>query len=282
MKDILEEIIAKKKIEIDELKNIYPFRKLYADTEKLIETEQSLRMQQIPVHPERQTPTQRYSMRNSLASSDSGIIAEFKRRSPSKGWIHEDAQPDIVIPSYARGGASALSILTEKNYFGGHIDYIRQVRPMVHIPILRKDFIIDEYQVFEARLIGADAILLIAAGLDKQTCMNLITLAHELELEVLLEIHSEAELDYLCGEPDMVGVNNRHLGTFHTDVACSFGLADKLPENVLKVSESGISSPDTVRRLRQAGYRGFLIGESFMRQPEPGESLADFIREVRI
>ena len=153
-------------------------------------------------------------------------------------------------------------------------------RPHTSRPILRKDFIIDEYQLYQARIIGADVVLLIAAALDPRDCRQLAAKAHELGLETLLEIHDEKELDHLCEEIDMVGVNNRHLGTFHTDVENSFRLAEQLPGEMLKISESGIARPETVVALRQAGFKGFLIGETFMRTNNPGEALYHFIEQL--
>ena len=263
MKDILQEIVAWKRIEVEQQKQLVPPRDLYARVEKLMGDGITA-----------------LSMSLSLAQSPYGIIAEFKRKSPSKGWIHEDARPMDVVPKYAAGGASALSILTDNRYFGGTLEYITQVRPAVNTPILRKEFIIDEYQLFQARNAGADAILLIAADLSKQECRALIRTAHELKLEVLLEMHSEAELDYLECEPDMAGINNRNLGTFHTDVANSFRLAQKIDADCVKVSESGISNPDTVRKLREAGFRGFLMGERFMKEQDPGLALKKFIEAI--
>lgn len=223
------------------------------------------------------------SMRQSLNSSPAGIIAEFKRRSPSKGWIHADARPADVIPFYAQAGASALSILTEQHYFGGEPDYLIQGREMApRTPILRKDFIVENSQIHYARCIGADAVLLIAACLSRTECAALAREAHAVGLEVLLEIHDERELEYVEDtHPDMVGVNNRHLGTFHTDVETSFRMARLLPQDYLFVSESGISSPSTVAQLRQAGYRGFLIGETFMREADPGKALSRFVTEIQ-
>lgn len=260
MSDILEEIVAHKRLELALQKEAVPPRELYARVEQLMAG-----------------PVAGVSMRAVLAASPSGIIAEFKRKSPSKGWIHADAMPMDVIPRYAQCGASALSILTDEEYFGGSMDYVREVRPHVALPILRKDFVVDEYQLFQAREIGADAVLLIAADLTIGESRQLTLTAHELGLEVLLEIHTERELDYVTDETDMVGVNNRNLGTFHTDVSNSFRLSALLPEEKLKVSESGISSPDTIRLLREAGFCGFLIGECFMREADPGEALRKFI-----
>ncbi|MBR6182974.1 MAG: indole-3-glycerol-phosphate synthase [Bacteroidales bacterium] len=248
------------------------------------------------------------SLRAALLASPSGIIAEFKRKSPSKGWIHADAVPEEVVPAYARAGAAALSVLTDEQYFGGSLDFIRRVRPLVDIPILRKDFIIDPRQLADARGAGADAVLLIAACLTREACAALTEEAHRLGLEVLLEIHSPEELDYITPEVDVVGVNNRHLGTFVTDVRTSFEMAPLLaprpdrnyfsshraekpisaPSSTtptheagpVLVSESGISDPATVRALREAGFRGFLMGENFMKQPDPGAALAEFLRAL--
>lgn len=230
----------------------------------------------------------RVSMSQRLRESRSGIIAEFKRKSPSKGWIHPDIEPEQVIPFYAQGGASALSILTNEEYFGGKAEFIPRVRQSVgDTPILRKEFIVSPYQVYEAKMLGADAILLIAADLKPAEYAELLQLAHTLNLEVLLEVHAPEELTYLdAGVPDMLGVNNRSLGTFHTDVQHSFDIASRMREavsqygDVVLVSESGISHPDTVRALREVGFRGFLIGECFMKESDPGSALAEFIRQV--
>ena len=226
------------------------------------------------------SPASCRSMSHALRSSQSGVISEFKRKSPSKGWIHEDADPMDVIPAYQTGGASAISILTDSKYFGGSLDYIKKVRTLVDIPILRKDFIIDEYQLLEAREAGADAVLLIAACLDLEECRSLIDSAHRLGLEVLLETHSPSEMEYARLDADMIGVNNRNLGTFITDVKNSFALADALKDNAMNkvlVSESGISSPAVVRELRSIGFRGFLMGENFMKEADPGIALSNFI-----
>ena len=182
-------------------------------------------------------------------------------------------------------GAGALSILTDGKFFGGTLRDIRTARPLVHIPILRKDFIIDEYQLLQACIVGADAVLLIASCLSPEQCSTLTAQAHELGLEVLLEIHSPSELSYINKEVDMVGVNNRNLGSFVTDVENSFRIARQLreathgPASPLLVSESGISDPETICRLRAAGFRGFLIGETFMKTANPGETLKKFIQD---
>lgn len=221
------------------------------------------------------------SLRDALLASPTGIIAEFKRRSPSKGWIKEEGRADIIPLAYQNAGAAALSILTDKYYFGGHDSFILTARASgVTLPILYKNFIIDEFQLYEAALCGASAVLLIAACLTKANCATLIQKAHSLGLEVLLEMHSEKELEYAELQPDLCGINNRNLGSFKTEVENSFRLAELLPSDAIKVSESGISNPETVKSLRQAGFRGFLIGENFMKTPDPGHSLAEFIMQL--
>ena len=221
------------------------------------------------------------SMREALLASPTGIIAEFKRRSPSKGWIKEEGKACEIPLSYQQNGAAALSILTDKQYFGGHDRFIMEARQAgVTIPVLYKNFVIDEMQLYEALLCGASAVLLIAACLTKEKLRALLLKAHELGLEVLLEMHDERELEYVELEPDLCGINNRHLGSFVTDVETSYRLAEKLPREAVKVSESGISNPQTVRELREAGFRGFLIGETFMREPQPGQALKEFIAKI--
>ena len=210
------------------------------------------------------------SMKQSLTASSTGIIAEFKRRSPS-----------IVPHSYELAGAAALSILTDELFFGGSLKDIRNARPTVNIPVLRKDFIISRYQLLQAKVAQADAVLLIAAALSKDECMSLAKEAHALQLEVLLEIHTEQETDYINEYVDMIGVNNRNLGTFHTDTENSFRLAEKFPKDKVLVSESGISNPETVIKLREAGFRGFLIGENFMKTENPGKALNEFINQLQ-
>ncbi len=231
------------------------------------------------------------SLRDALLNSPTGIIAEFKRRSPSKGWIKEEGRADIIPLSYQQNGAAALSILTDEHYFGGSDDFIRTARQNgVTLPILYKNFVIDEAQLYAAALCGASAVLLIAACLSVQQCSALLKKAHELGLEVLLEMHSEPELEYAALGPDLCGINNRNLGSFVTDVENSFRLAEKLRAATVPsgsaaggpvlVSESSISNPATVRALRQAGFRGFLIGETFMKTADPGQALCDFIAKL--
>ena len=257
MQDILQEIIAHKQQELEQLKAKKP------------------------------------SLKDALLNSESGIIAEFKRRSPSKGWIKEEGRADIIPLSYQQNGAAALSILTDEHYFGGSDDFIRIARQSgVTLPVLYKNFVIDEAQLYAAALCGASAVLLIAACLTKERCRQLLHLAHELGLEVLLEMHAEKELEYAELQPDLYGINNRNLGSFVTDVENSFRLAEKLRAATASsdfsaggpvlVSESGISNPDTVRALREAGFRGFLMGEHFMKTPDPGQALNDFIAQLRM
>lgn len=260
MKDILEEIVAYKRIEVAAQKEQMPPRKLYAEVERMMAE-----------------GVEKRSLSQALTKNDYGIIAEFKRKSPSKGWIKEDGKPEEIPLAYEQNGAAALSILTDEKYFGGSLDFVRRARPLVNLPILRKDFIIDEYQLFQARHVGADAVLLIAADLKKEEARLLTALAHDLALEVLLELHAEHELDYADLPVDALGVNNRNLGTFVTDVQNSFRMAARLPEDRVLVSESGIAGPDVIRLLREVGYRGFLIGESFMKTDDPGRALKQFI-----
>ena len=218
------------------------------------------------------------SLREALLQSETGIIAEFKRRSPSKGWIKEEGRADVIPLAYQQNGAAALSILTDEHYFGGSDDFIRMARQSgVTLPILYKNFVIDEAQLYAAAFCGASAVLLIAACLTKVQCKSLMDKAHTLGLEVLLEMHAEHELEYADLGPDLCGINNRNLGSFVTDVENSFRLAELLPKDAVKVSESGISDPATVRALRSSGFRGFLIGENFMKTPDPGLALREFI-----
>lgn len=280
MKDILSEIIAHKRIEIEQQKQAVSLSQLQ---------EQAAAMMQETVGTGASGTTPVRSMKRALANSSSGIIAEFKRRSPSKGWIKERAQADLIPPAYEAAGASALSILTDEKFFGGTLRDIRTARPLVNIPILRKDFIIDKYQLLQARIVGADAVLLIAACLTPDECHTLTMQAHELGLEVLLEVHSISELSYIYKETDMVGVNNRNLGSFVTNIENSFRIAEELKNTVaeidfqtppLLVSESGISHPETIRELRSAGFRGFLMGETFMRTDDPGSTLEELIHGI--
>lgn len=224
-------------------------------------------------------PTKQWrSMARALLDSPTGIIAEFKRRSPSRGEIHPMAIAADVVASYARHGAAACSVLTDTPFFGGALTDLETARAAVDIPLLRKDFVVSGYQVREAAIHGADAVLLIAAALGRDEMEQLTALAHSLSLEVLVEIHSVDEIDRIPGEADMVGVNNRNLTTFETDPALAMTVARELPGCTVKVAESGLTSIDEVRRLRDAGFRGFLIGETFMKRTFPGEALAEFLK----
>lgn len=266
MIDVLDEIVANKRIEVARFKEVMPPTVLYTQVEALIESS---------------SVVCGGSMRRALMNSHSGIISEFKRKSPSKGWIKEEGCAGIIPVSYQQNGASAISILTDYKYFGGCDDFIVKARQAgVTIPILYKNFVVDEYQLYQARLCGASAVLLIAADLTVSECKVLLHKAHELGLEVLLEMHHESELDYAALEPDMYGINNRNLGTFITSVENSFKMAELLPHDVCKVSESGISNVDTIRQLQQVGYNGFLIGECFMKTENPGASLREFVRAI--
>lgn len=275
MKDILGEIITHKREEVAEQKRRLPLSEL----EKKLATATD-----IPF----------YSLKGALENSRSGIIAEFKRRSPSKGWLFQSADPDKlgqlgsirreevneVTKAYTAAGASALSVLTDEKYFGGTMDDLRQATGGLKIPVMRKEFIVDEYQLFEAKLAGASAVLLIAAAITKEECKRFTELARQLQLEVLLELHDEQEVDYIGPLNNLVGINNRNLGSFVTDLQKSFRMAALLPEEAIWISESGISDAGIVKQLREAGYRGFLIGEHFMRSGRPGETLKEFIEQV--
>lgn len=262
MADILEKIVAYKKQEVERYKKELSYELLRSRVEAFDKGRTE-------------------SMKAALIGSNTGIIAEFKRKSPSKGWINKEASPSIVPRSYQEHGAAALSILTDTHFFGGSGVYIRSARlSKVIVPILYKNFIIDDYQIYQARLAGASAILLIAACLTKEQCSDYIAKAHEIGLEVLLEMHTEADTEYAELGPDLYGVNNRNLGTFETDVNNSLQLLGRLPADGIKVSESGISDPAVVKQLRDYGYRGFLIGENFMKEPDPGEALANFIAQI--
>lgn len=259
--DILTEIVTHKRREVADRKTLHPVATL----------EKSVHFLRTPV-----------SLRAALRQNGaSGIIAEFKRKSPSKGFIHEDADAAKIAAGYQAAGASALSVLTDKDYFGGSSADPEAARAAVQCPILRKDFIIDAYQVIEARAIGADAILLIAACLSAKEIETLGGLARSLGMEVLCEVHSADELPRaISNGVNLIGVNNRDLKTFKTDVATSMELADHIPADFVRVSESGIDDPATVKQLRAAGYEGFLIGEHFMRHVEPDEALRNFIDQL--
>ncbi len=206
------------------------------------------------------------SMKNSILKSGNGIIAEFKRRSPSKGDICKEAVVGEVIPLYNEKNVAGISVLTDTKYFGGNNDDFSKARSMTTKPMLRKDFIIDEFQILESSYLGANTILLIAACLTKDEVKRFASLAHALNMETLLEVHNEEELDHYCDNIDIIGVNNRNLKTFVTDIEVSLSLYDKLPDMAVKISESGVSSAQEIKILREAGYNGFLVGEGMMRK----------------
>ncbi|HQU59134.1 MAG: indole-3-glycerol phosphate synthase TrpC [Phaeodactylibacter sp.] len=259
--NILEKIIAHKKQEVTERKALYPVQLL----EKSIYFE---------------TPV--VSLCKYLQREDkSGIIAEFKRRSPSKGDINPYASVERVSIGYMQAGASALSVLTDTQFFGGKNEDLTEARKFNFCPILRKEFIIDEYQLVEARSIGADAVLLIAECLEKDQFAQLARTAKGLGLEVLMEIHSGGQLDKVTPDVDAIGVNNRNLEDFSVSLATSLELITALPAEVVKVSESGLNDPNAVVELRHAGFQGFLIGEHFMRHADPGKACQEFIRRIQ-
>lgn len=258
--NILDNIIASKKIEVKEKKKLVPVEEL-------------------------ETFPHFHSNCNSLVSellneTSTGIIAEFKRRSPSKGVINDHVQIGPVVEAYDTHGASGISILTDENFFGGSIDDIIYARNIVRVPILRKDFIIDEYQILEAKAIGASVILLIAACLTPERVRELALFAKRISLEVLLEIHNEDELKHICNEVDIVGVNNRDLKTFTVDINRSLELSELIPREKIMISESGITNVNSILTLRQAGFKGFLIGEYFMKEPDPAIAFADFVNQL--
>lgn len=259
MANILDKIIANKRLEVEAQKVLISI----GDLEKRI------------------TDKRTSSFKEALVNSSTGIIAEFKRRSPSRDWIFKDAKVEDVIPLYSEGGASAISVLTDMDFFGGNLDDLTRARELTNTPLLRKDFMIDEYQLYQARLIGASAILLIASALSVAETKQLATKAKDLGLDVLLEIHNEQELGHINEYVDVVGVNNRNLGTFVTDIQISFDLAEKIPAEFVKISESGISQPQTVKDLQAVGYRGFLMGENFMKTNNPGKALDEFIKQLQ-
>jgi len=251
--NILDKIVAHKKQEVEQQKSLYPTALL----------EQSVYMH---------SPT--VSLAKYIKREDkSGIIAEFKRRSPSKPSINMYAEVEEVTMGYMQAGASALSVLTDNEFFGGSSKDLTVARRFNFCPILRKDFIIDEYQIIEARSIGADSILLIAEILTTDQVASLSTFAHSLDLEVLMELHSEDQLSKVSEHVDLVGVNNRDLTTFTTDINFSKQLADKLPSDV-------ISSAAAIKELTSYGYEGFLIGERFMMDSQPGNACGELIKEL--
>lgn len=211
----------------------------------------------------------------------SGIIAEFKRKSPSQGIINDTAQVKATVQAYQHAGVSGVSILTDGQFFMGDKADVEQARSILQIPILRKDFMLNEFQILEARAMGADVILLIAAILNPEEIQHLASFAHSLELEVLLEVHNQEELTNSLNEHvDLVGVNNRNLKDFTVDIQTSLDLASEIPNTFTKVAESGLSNPAEVLRLRAAGFKGFLMGQRFMETEDPGVACKEFVEQV--
>jgi len=222
------------------------------------------------------------SLSKSILNSPFGIIAEHKRKSPSKSIINDRLSVEEIVKGYENAGASGLSILTDSLYFGGSLEDLVLASAAVTTPLLRKEFIIDEYQILEAKANGADAILLIAAVLTREEIKSLSEFAQSIALEVLLEVHNEEELEKsIMPSLDMIGVNNRNLKTFDVELQTSIDLITKIPDEFVTISESGLTSTETIQQLRSHGFKGFLIGENFMKTDNPGESLATFITELK-
>jgi len=257
--NILDKIVRYKRKEVIQRKNHYPAKIL-----------------------ERTTNFQRktYPLADNLVKNYPGILAEFKRKSPSAGMLNDRIIVEEVIKGYIDSGAAALSVLTDHKFFGGSLADLEAARNNSFHPILRKDFILDEYQVIEAKAAGADAILLIAEILTKDQVRQLSVLARSLSLEVVLEIHYAEQLTKLCDQVNIVGVNNRDLENLTVDVDTSFKLAGAIPDNFLRISESGINSPDIIRKMIDFGYHGFLIGEYFMKHRVPQEACKKLIENV--
>jgi indole-3-glycerol phosphate synthase len=258
--NILDQIVAQKRLDLEHRKLNYPIKSL----------------EKAPFF-ERTT----YSLKKALtASGSSGVIAEFKRRSPSRGTIRAEASVETITTGYVRAGAAALSVLTDGPFFGGRNFDLVSARALNECPILRKDFILEEYQILEAKSIGADAILLIAACLKPKEVKTLSDFAISLGLEVLVELREEAEINHLPGDHILAGVNNRNLRLMKTDLQTSFRMASLLPE-MTKVSESGLDNPEIILELKQAGYHGFLIGEYFMQSGNPETTCHHLIQSTR-
>lgn len=216
-----------------------------------------------------------------LNPEKSGIIAEHKRQSPSKGIINGNVNLAEVVKGYEEGGASAVSVLTDQKYFGGNLADLKEATSLLSIPVLRKEFIVDEYQIHEAKAYGAAIILLIAASLTAEEVDRFAKLARELGMEVLFEVHNEEELLKVSDYVNVVGVNNRDLKTFKVDIQQSVKLSTLIPEKFIKISESGISNPETVKMLKTFGYQGFLMGENFMKEANPGEAFCNFVQKIK-
>lgn len=258
--NILSKIVADKRKEVDLKKSLIPASQLEASA--LFDSDT-------------------FSLAKALRESSTGIIAEHKRRSPSKSTINQDTNVGQVAKGYQKAGVCGMSVLTDIKYFGGSLEDLVLARASVTMPLLRKEFIIDEYQVLEAKANGADVILLIAAVLSRAEIKTFSELAKSLDVEVLLEVHNETELQKsVMPSLDMLGVNNRNLKTFEVSLETSKTLSTLIPDDFVKVSESGISSIEAITDLKTYGYQGFLIGENFMKTADPGKSAAEFIQKL--
>ena len=222
-----------------------------------------------------------YSAKESISKQGaSGVIAEFKRQSPSKGVINGTAKPADVVNDYEEAGASMVSVLTDEKFFGAKASDFASARETLNIPLLRKEFIVDSYQIYQSKAMGADVILLIAAILTPQRCKDFAFIAKDLGMEVLLELHDDAELEHVNKYVDLVGINNRNLKDFSVDTERSIRLAKRLPEDMIRVAESGLDSPEVVKDMRENGFQAFLMGEHFMKTDSPGDTCKSFIKEI--
>ncbi len=256
--DILNKIIAVKREEIAAAHKRLPLTVMRADAESRVLTRDF-----------------EGALRRKIAAGHPAVIAEVKKASPSKGVLREDFIPADIAQSYAEGGAACLSVLTDKQFFQGSVDYLKQARASCDLPVLRKDFMVEPYQIFESRAMGADCVLLIAACLDDEEMADLEAIAESLGMAVLVEVHDGKELERaLKLHTPLVGINNRNLRTFDVSLDVTLGLKNDVPADRLLVTESGILAPADVARMRDAGVHAFLVGEAFMRAPEPGEALA--------
>lgn len=261
MKNILEQIVEKRKETVAQLKSIVPIEA----------------WEMMPFYDRACLSLKA----NLLNESFTGIIAEFKRASPSKGVINADADIFDVVLDYQVNGAAAISVLTEPVYFNGTNDDLMDTRNLIDIPLLRKDFIFDEYQIAESKAFGADVILLIAACLSAGEVKRLATFANNIGLEVLLELHDETELEHICDATTLIGINNRNLKTFEVDIERSLRMAEKIPGDKIKIAESGIDDVETIKVFKDAGFKGFLMGEHFMKEKDPGAAFEQFVQKLK-
>lgn len=257
------------------LEKIVKFKTREVELKKQIISEEVLKQSELFERPV-------ISLANSLRHNETGIIAEHKRRSPSKSVINNSLSVIDVAIGYEKAGVAGMSVLTDGQFFGGSTEDLVLARSSTNLPLLRKEFIIDPYQLIEAKAIGADAILLISAILSKNEVSNLSKLAKSIGLDVLIEIHNWDELDAcLIDSIDIIGVNNRNLKTFEVDLLTSLDLARQIPDRYVKISESGISNTDAIKKLKAVGYQGFLIGETFMKTENPGLTASNFIKSLK-